>query len=759
MKKIEKILLVSLGLTWVAAPVLAKSNYKRPPVPYYGFTVAELTDECRLAVQRFEAQVLTIESTPRRSHNFTSVVVALDHAWSDLFNETKRFRFMSQVSPYQEMRDAAQGCEEAIDSAEIRVYARRDLALAVKRAEPQGAAGIDELRLYDDYRDRFVNNGALYPEVLYRTPDYQGTVKDFYVSRLERLSEIRTQFRKNANEDTTVVEATREELEGVAEGVIDEFEQNEEGRYLIPVGSRWYEILRSAHDADLRRRILLAYENRAAEENLPLVREAMKIFAERAKVSSLVRKPKDGDGIEIEFPVYADYFLEGGIAGDQRGLNDFWLQISEGLPERRDREYEAMAEIKKQLAVDNPQVFLTEREFKQLLAWAELGFQSYEDALEKVTAIKPWDVYYYPEKWAQIEFQSESSDDEYFTWDALYANTFTIYEELFGIQIVEEDLAECDGCVWITSPGGFDAESGFIMRPSSSVRLFRVINHDADFGVVGKTIGFFYLDPFARENKFKRYFASTQIQGSHDRSGSRITPVSVLAGLWSQDTNSHYQVRTFFHEFGHVMHHLLTEARFFAQAGSYVIDEFRETPSQTLENWMMTPQGLERVASKEVPEGVIEKWQQTPRFTKGAVYWSRQLFYAKVHMALRYMKIDGLDVVVGQESDPMQVWREIYQQTTGLEPMEGTSPVAGFEQLFIGAAYYAYAWSYVYAEEMFSRFKEEGLFNPDTGRDYRRHILAPGSSRHPEELVKAFLGRNEISIEPFLDSIRVTAAN
>jgi thimet oligopeptidase len=235
-----------------------------------------------------------------------------------------------------------------------------------------------------------------------------------------------------------------------------------------------------------------------------------------------------------------------------------------------------------------------------------------------------------------------------------------------------------------------------------------------------------------------------------------------MIGHWNADANNHFSATAFVHEFGHVLHNLLTQAHFPSQAGAGVLEEFRETPSQVPENWMWRKEGIKRFSDPKAPisDELAEAIEQSRKFERGATYWTRQLFYGKVYMAMRYMKVDGVELDLNPEEsdavDPNEVWRVVYRQTTGLEPLPDTYPAAGFEQLVLGAPYYSYAWSAVFAEDMFGEFEkaEGGIFDPVVGMKYRRLILEPGGSRHPISLVNEFLGRN-YRTEPFFQSMGI----
>jgi len=213
----------------------------------------------------------------------------------------------------------------------------------------------------------------------------------------------------------------------------------------------------------------------------------------------------------------------------------------------------------------------------------------------------------------------------------------------------------------------------------------------------------------------------------------------------------HNQVITLFHEFGHVLHHILTTSELSSQSGFSVAQDFVEAPSQIFENWAWDFEALKLFAKhyatrESMPDDLFNKILATKNVGSGlaATY---QLFYGIYDLTLH----DQYDPN-GEESTT-DVLKQLHNEILFPPYLENTHFQAAFGHLKgYGASYYGYMWSKVYAQDMFSIFEENGILNKETGKRYRDIILANGSTRDELELVKEFLGR-EPKNDAFLKSL------
>jgi thimet oligopeptidase len=318
---------------------------------------------------------------------------------------------------------------------------------------------------------------------------------------------------------------------------------------------------------------------------------------------------------------------------------------------------------------------------------------------------------------------------EYFPLDVVTEGLMNTYQTLFGLKFKEIKPADA----W-----------------HEDVQLFEVRDAKDDH-----LVGHFYLDLFPRPNKYGHAAAWGLVKG-HMEDGKWVTPVSAMVCNFTKPTATdpsllgHDEVETFFHEFGHVMHNINGKTPIGYFSGTSVYQDFVEAPSQMLENWVWDADVLQSLSghykdkSKKLPRELLDRMILAKNLDNGLKY-SRQAFFALTDM--RY------------HSEPVKsttdVWHEGMRDVFGIPASAGTFEEGSFGHLFgYEAGYYSYLWAEVFAADMFSRFKKDGVMNPETGRAYRDLILAPGGSKEPMELLEAFLGRKP-NQEAFLEHIGV----
>lgn len=259
----------------------------------------------------------------------------------------------------------------------------------------------------------------------------------------------------------------------------------------------------------------------------------------------------------------------------------------------------------------------------------------------------------------------------------------------------------------------------------------------------GKLLGRFYFDLYPREGKYKHAAVFSIRDTATMPDGSRLVPIAAIEcnfpkpGGPSPALMSHQDAVTFFHEFGHVIHHLLSESELSTFAGTSVARDFVEAPSQMLEEWAWQKETLDLFAvhhetGKKLPPQLHAAMLRSRGFGR-AIGTQRQLFLSALDQAY-HTRPPGHDTT--------KVLAEIQEAYTPFKYVEGTHFQASFGHLIgYDAGYYGYQWALSISRDLFTRFKKEGLLNPQTAADYRNLVLAPGASDDEAKLVEKFLGR------------------
>ncbi|WAF90647.1 oligopeptidase A [Aeromonas hydrophila] len=341
-----------------------------------------------------------------------------------------------------------------------------------------------------------------------------------------------------------------------------------------------------------------------------------------------------------------------------------------------------------------------------------------------------WDLAYYAEKLKQHKFSiSDEQLRPYFPASKVVKGLFEVVKRVFGMK-VRERL-------------GIDT-----WHPD--VRFYDIFDAEDELR------GSFYLDLYAREYKQGGAWMDVCLGRRYRQDGSLQKPVAYLTCNFNGPVDgkpalfTHNEVVTLFHEFGHGIHHMLTRIDVAGVAGiNGVAWDAVELPSQFLENWCWESEALAFISGhhetgEPLPADLLEK-MLTARNFQAAMQMLRQLEFALFDFRLH------------QEFDPASADQipalldEVRSQVAVMTPPVFNRFQHSFSHIFAGgyaAGYYSYKWAEVLSADAFSRFEEEGIFNPATGQSFLKNILEKGGSKEPMELFRAFRGR-----EPQVDAL------
>lgn len=363
-----------------------------------------------------------------------------------------------------------------------------------------------------------------------------------------------------------------------------------------------------------------------------------------------------------------------------------------------------------------------EREVAELRAFAKKE--------HGVDVLNLWDIAYYSEK---LKHHLYSISDEelrpYFPENKVISGLFEVLNRLFGMNVKERN----DVDVW-----------------HESVRFFDI------FDASGTLRGSFYLDLYARENKRGGAWMDDCRVRRVTVDGELQTPVAYLTCNFTKPVGdkpalfTHDEVVTLFHEFGHGIHHMLTQIEVSAVSGINGVPwDAVELPSQFLENWCWEEDALAFISGhhetgEPLPKDMLEKMLAAKNF-QSAMFILRQLELGLFDFTLH----TNYDPEVGARV--LETLAEVKAKVAVLPSVEWNRFSHSFGHIFAGgysAGYYSYLWAEVLSSDAFSRFEEEGIFNTETGQSFLNNILEMGGSEEPMELFKRFRGR-----EPQIDAL------
>jgi len=347
------------------------------------------------------------------------------------------------------------------------------------------------------------------------------------------------------------------------------------------------------------------------------------------------------------------------------------------------------------------------REYEQLL-------KRKQQDVPGATLVNAWERSYYAElvRRTNYDFDSQSLRP-YFTFDRVKQGLFDVTSKLFGVTYRPLTSAP----VW-----------------DKSVEAYELLEN-------GRVIGRFYLDMHPRPNKYNH---AAEFPIRTGVAGRQIPEASLICNLPGGEPDdpglmTHDDVETFFHEFGHLVHTLVSgRHQWIGIGGISTEQDFVEAPSQMLEEWTRDAKTLQTFArhyqtNEPIPAALVARMRRASEFGK-ALTVRQQMVYAKLSLSV-------------YDRDPRQVdttamVKDLIGRCLPTPYVEGTHFQASFGHLDgYSAVYYTYMWSLVIAKDMFSQFDSGNLLAPPVAAKYRTAVLAPGGSKPAAALVSDFLGR------------------
>lgn len=363
-----------------------------------------------------------------------------------------------------------------------------------------------------------------------------------------------------------------------------------------------------------------------------------------------------------------------------------------------------------------------QRELAQLREFAQQHYG--------VSDLQPWDITWYAEKQKQHLYTiSDEQLRPYFPEQRALSGLFEVIRRVYGLRAAERH----DVDVW-----------------HPEVRFFDLFDGD------DQLVGSFYLDLYAREHKRGGAWMDDCVGRMKKADGSLQKPVAYLTCNFNRPVGNkpalftHDEVVTLFHEFGHGLHHMLTQIDTAGVSGINGVPwDAVELPSQFMENWCWEPEALAFISGhyetgEPLPQALLEKMLAAKNYN-AAMFILRQLEFGLFDFRLHaeYQPEKGARV--------LDILHDVKQKVAVMpSPAWGRFPHA-FSHIFAGgyaAGYYSYLWADVLAADAWSRFEEEGIFNRETGQSFLDNVLSRGGSEAPMALFKRFRGR-----EPQIDAM------
>ena len=522
----------------------------------------------------------------------------------------------------------------------------------------------------------------------------EGEAKKRYAEISARLSQLSSDFSNHVLDATQIYfkPLTEEQLKGLPQSSVDLLKQYGQQRELdqsvatldIPA---YLAIMTYADDRGLREELYKAYTTRASDLSEHPEFDNTQVMEE---ILSLRHEMAQLLG----FNNYAELSLASKMAPDVETVDKFLVDLAE----------HARTPASKEIA--------------------ELKTIAIQDG---ILELQPWDTGYYSEKLKQQQFNlSQESLKPYFPAPKILQGLFSIVNRLYDINIVEREAP-----VWHPDARYFELEDQ------------------------GKVVGGFYFDLYARSGKRGGAWMSGFRSRMQTRQGLQ-KPICYMVCNFTPAVGdqpallTHDEVNTLFHEFGHGLHHLLTEVDHIAVAGTHGVDwDAVELPSQFMEFWTWDTDSLDLFSEH------IETRQHLPEDLLKSLLDAR--FFQSGMQTLRQIEFALFDLSIHKHSSALNA-EQVQATLDEIRQKYAVAPTASynrfqhsFSHIFAGgyaAGYYSYKWAEVLASDAFDRFEKEGIFNVQTGKEFRQFILAVGGKDTALDAFINFRGR-----EPKIDAL------
>lgn len=638
------------------------------------------------AVEAKKIRYAEIKAIAPEARTFDNTIFAIEASDYGHNDAVEQIDLLMNASPLKEVRDAAQEAIETLQKEMVDIEYDKDMYRAVQEYAAKGESLIGaDKQLFDDTIRTYKRMG------FGLEPEKQQQLKN----NLKEISELATGFDKAIAEYQDHIIVRREELKGLPDAYINGLKQDEEGNYIVTLAYPDFIPFRERCDSAPRRKELIdKFNRRGGVANIERLKRILELRIENA--------------VFLGYPNHAAFKVEDRMVKTVDTIMAFYKDLNKKVVEQAHFDLQLLAEMKKK----------------------DLG--------DPTVRLAYYDIDYYIQR---DKMQGYAVDDEaireYFPLDTVKETMLDLYATVLGLSFVKENFP-----IW-----------------HSDAEWYRVNNTD------GSPIGYFALDLFPREGKFSHAMEKTIIQGrrvSRDLNAAYVAPLCAVVANFNPPSPkaaagqspasgeapsllSHSEVQTLFHEFGHAMHALVTTAPYASQSGTSTARDFVEAPSQMFEYWVWEKNLLKKMSKhyktgEPMSDELIDRIIRAKNHAQG-YFILRQLFLGSFDMALH---------ATTELVDPVKTYADLYKEMFGMDVSADQLWAAGFGHLMgYDAGYYSYLWSEVYAADMFTRFRNEGVTNPRVGMEYRNKILEVGSSRDEMESVKDFLGR-EPNNEAFL---------
>ncbi len=638
-------------------------------------------------IKQQEKEIDAIANNAQKA-TFENTIVAMENSGKLLSEVSTVFFNLSSANTNADIQKIAQEVSPLMAAHSDNINLNEKLFQKVNslwQSKNQLNLGTEEAKLLENAYKRFARNGAKLDE----------NAKNRLRQINAELSLLSVNFGQNILVDTNGFEMLidkKDDLVGLPESIVQAAAETAkskgyEGKWLFTIhNSSVMPFLQYSANRALREKMYKAYKNRGNNGGANDNNEnAIKLANLRLEKAQI-----------LGYETFAHYALEETMAKSPEKVTSFLEDL-----------------WKPSIAKANEEI-------------AEIKTMMNKDGISG--DVQPWDYSFYSEKIRKAKFDLDEQElAPYFSIEGVREGIFMVTNKLWGLKFKQ-----------ITNVPVYHPD----------VTSWEVMEAD------GTHLGVLFMDMHPRSSKRGgAWMTSYRPQTMKD--GKRVAPVISIVCNFTKPTSTtpalltFDEVTTFFHEFGHALHGLLSDVKYKSLAGTSVSRDFVELPSQVMENWAADPVVLKMYAKHYktgavIPDELIEKLERAATFGQG--------FATTEYLASSLLDMDYHSItapISGKATDYEENSMKKYGLTSAITPRHSSTH---FSHVFSGgysAGYYSYIWSGVLDTDAFDQFKKTDLFSQEKAKSFRSNILSKGGTEDPMVLYKRFRG-SEPSIEPLL---------
>jgi peptidyl-dipeptidase Dcp len=646
------------------------------------------------AIEEHAAEVQAIIDNPEPA-TFENTIEALDYSGDLLSKVLRVFGNFNSSLTSPELQEIAQNMSPKLSEHSSNISLNLDLFARIQTVYEQKDnlnLSPEQMKLLTETHKGFVRSGANLPA------EQQERLREINAD----LSMLTLQFGQNVLGDTngfTMVVDNEEDLAGLPDSSIEAASElaksmDMEGKWVFTLQNpSVMPFLYNADNRELRKKMQQAHINRGNNDNEYNNSDIL------ANIANLRLERAQMMGYDN----HAAFSLEETMTKNTETVMNFVDQVWQ------------------------PAIALAKTEAQQLQEMI------YEDGHD--FELEQWDWRYYAEKVRRTKYDLDEQEvRQYFELNTVRNGVFMVVDKLWGLQFVERTD---------------------VPKYHPDVQVFEVLEAD------GSHIGILYMDFHPRDSKRSGAWMSSYRSQSIDQDGQYVHPVITIVCNFSPPTSTtpalltYDEMTTFFHEFGHALHGLLSDVRYGSLSGTNVPRDFVELPSQIMENWANEPEVMKTFAlhhetGEPMPEALMDRIVASKHFNQG---FATVEFLMSAYLDMEYHTItepfaeDMLDQAsVITEKETIEKYGMIPEITYRWASTH-------FQHIFSGgyaAGYYSYLWSGLLDADAYEAFVETGdVFDQETARSFRENILERGGTEDAMMMYVKFRGREPI-IEPLL---------